>query len=375
MGKLLVGRFVSRPPGSSAMRYLELTPVETWQLRELTRTAVGRVALRALMVLWRAEGLTTLQIGERLDCHRETVSLWLERYRTLGIEGLHDEPRSGRPPSLDAAARQQVEAALDHPPPEEEQPRACWTLAALHPVCQSLARAPCCRETLRRAVHALGFRFRRPRLWAHQQDPASFEKQLLVELAKAQAQERAAGPSEDGASPVHFLYADASDHQLLAVLRAMWMRIGQQVRIQTPPRNGRWTLFGSLNILTGQFCWQAYEKAITATFLEFLAYLLVAYPQGDVLLVVDRASYHTSRATVAWLKAHPRLLLLYLPSRRPDLNPVERIWAPLKEAVSANRSFANLLVLGQFISRYFAALSPVDFLRQAGVRSDFCEAT
>ena len=38
-----------------------------------------------------------------------------------------------------------------------------------------------------------------------------------------------------------------------------------------------------------------------------------------LLLVVDNATYHTSKTVVAWLKAHPRVLLLYLPARRPDL--------------------------------------------------------
>ena len=78
---------------------------------------------------------------------------------------------------------------------------------------------------------------------------------------------------------------------------------------------------------------------------------------------------------VAWLKEQPRILLLYLPARRPDLNPVELIWSPLKDAISANRSFADLPALGQFICRHFAALSPEDFLRQAGLRKDFSGAT
>lgn len=52
---------------------------------------------------------------------------------------------------------------------------------------------------------------------------------------------------------------------------------------------------------------------------------------------------------VDWLKAHPRILLLYLPSRRPHLNLVEQIWAALKNEVSADRSCDNLLALSQFI--------------------------
>jgi transposase len=359
------------------MLTLELTPLQVWQLRELTRTAPGRIACRALMVLWRAEGLTTLEIAQRLACHRDTVTLWVERYQSLGLPGLEDEPRSGRPPKLDAAARQQIDAVLDHPPAEADRPTACWTLPRLRTFLA--ARCPTVSlDTLRTTVHALGFRWRRPRLWAHQEDLGTYEKQLLVELARQQVEEAnaaAAVPEPEAEPPFHFLYADASDHHLLAVLRAMWMRQGQQVRVATPPRNGRWTLFGSLNYHTGAFHWQAYAKAVTASFLAFLDYLLTVYPRGQILLVVDNASYHTSKAVVAWLKENPRIMLLYLPARRPQLNPVEPLWGHLKEAVSANRSFDNLLALGQFIRAHFAALTPAQLLTQAGVRRDFPEAT
>jgi transposase len=356
---------------------LEVSPGEIWRLRELSRTAVGRVALRALMVLWRAEGLTTLEIGDRLDCHRDTVTLWIERYRALGLAGLEDERRSGRPLQLDAAAREQVEQLLDQGPAEEDRPCSCWTLPHLRTVVLGVVNRACCAETLRRALHALDFRWRRPRLWAYKEDPETYEKQLLVELARQQTEEAAAAPGEVRASgsPVHFLYADASDQRLLGVLRSMWMRRGQQVRVQTPPQNGHWALFGGLDLLTGAFHWQGYAQAVSASFLQFLTYLLEVYPEGELLLVVDNASYHTSKAVVGWLKQHPRILLLYLPSRRPDLNPVERIWKGLKQAVAANRSFADLQTLGQFIRRHFATLSPAELLTQAGVRRDFCEAT
>jgi len=353
------------------MTFLELTPVQIWELRELSRTAVGRVALRALMVLWRAEGLTTLEIAARLDCHRDTVSLWIERYRTLGLSGLEDEPRPGRPRHLDPGTREQVEAVLDQPPPETEQPHACWTLPHLRTLFLEVAPKAFSLSTLRRVVHDLGFRWRRPRLWAHKEDPEAFEKQLLIQLAQQHAAERTSAGAPQDPVAVHFLYADASDHHLLALLRSMWMRRGQQVRVATPPRNGHWALFGALNVQTGAFFWRAFEKTVSATFLAFLTALLEAYPTGTILLVVDNASYHTSHAVVDWLKAQERLLLLYLPDRRPDLNPVEKIWDGLKEAVSANRSFANLDTLLQFIRAFFSALTPPQALQLAGVRRDF----
>lgn len=357
------------------MLKIDLSPLESWRLREVTRSAVGRVALRALMVLWRAEGLTTLEIGQRLGCHRETVGHWLERYQTLGIPGLHDESRPGRPRHLDAGTCEQLEAVLEQPPPEVDRPHACWTLAHLRTVFLPVAPKCFCLDTLRHYVHDLGFRWRRPRLWARKEDPDTFAKVLLVETAKRHAATLAAAQPEGTTPPVHFLYADASDHHLLAVIRSMWMRRGQQARVATPPSNGRWTLFGGLDVLTGAFHWQAFEKAVSATFLGFLDYLLTCYTEGTILLVVDNAAYHTSKAVVAWLKEHPRIMLLYLPARRPDLNPVEPIWRALKQAVSANRSFANLLALGQFIRAHFDSLPPEAHLAQAGVRKLFPEAT
>jgi len=56
-----------------------------------------------------------------------------------------------------------------------------------------------------------------------------------------------------------------------------------------------------------------------------MGYLLGYYPTGQIMLVVDNASYHTSHIVVNWLKAHPRIMLLYLLSHRPHLNLVEKI--------------------------------------------------
>ena len=353
------------------MIYLQLSPLQRRELRRLSQTAVGRVALRALMVLWRAEGQTPLEIAARLACHRETVSLWGERYRTLGIAGLEDEPRSGRPRHFDPATRDQVEAVLAQPPPEGDQPRARWTLPHLRTVFLEVAPKAFSLSTLRQVIHDLGFRWRRPRLWAVQNDPETFQKELLIALAQQQTTNQASDRAPTDPEGVHFLYADASDHHLLAVLRSMWLRRGQQVRVATPPKNGHWALFGALNVQTGAFFWRAFEKAISPSFLAFLEALLLAYPTGTLLLVVDNASYHTSHLVVDWLKKHERILLLYLPNRRPDLNPVEKIWDGLKENVSANRSFATLDVLLPFITAFFTALTPPQALQLAGVRKDF----
>src|SRR5690348_2871913 len=76
--------------------------------------SAGR-AERAAIVLACAEGAGTSEAARRLGLSRPTVIKWRDRFAGQGIAGLDDEPRSGRPKSVDDAAI--IAATLD-PPPE-----------------------------------------------------------------------------------------------------------------------------------------------------------------------------------------------------------------------------------------------------------------
>jgi transposase len=90
-----------------------------------------------------------------------------------------------------------------------------------------------------------------------------------------------------------------------------------------------------------------------------LTQLWVAYPAGQVYVLVDNASIHTSKALHLWLAAHARLVLLYLPTYSGHrLNPVEKVWWALKGQIAANRAFRTLAELDAAIRAYFADFSP-----------------
>ena len=72
-------------------------------------------AERAAIVLACAGGAGTSEAARRLGLSRPTVIKWRDRFAGHGIAGLDDEPRSGRPKTIDDAAI--IAATLD-PPPE-----------------------------------------------------------------------------------------------------------------------------------------------------------------------------------------------------------------------------------------------------------------
>ena len=58
------------------------------------------MALRCRIVLAAADGESSSAIAARLGCGTGTVGRWRGRFARRGFDGLHDEPRPGKPRSI-----------------------------------------------------------------------------------------------------------------------------------------------------------------------------------------------------------------------------------------------------------------------------------
>ena len=79
-----------------------------------SRTAPAGQVERARIVLAVADGAGTTGTAELVGVSRPTVIKWRDRFAKRGLAGLEDEPRSGRPKTIDDAAI--LAATLDPPP-------------------------------------------------------------------------------------------------------------------------------------------------------------------------------------------------------------------------------------------------------------------
>jgi putative transposase len=71
-----------------------------------------KVSERMLMVIWSAEGRTSYEIGDRLNCPHTKVLYWLNRYRAEGIDGLKTRKRSGKPSKLSDEGKEAIKVRL-----------------------------------------------------------------------------------------------------------------------------------------------------------------------------------------------------------------------------------------------------------------------
>jgi hypothetical protein len=105
--------------------------------------------------------------------------------------------------------------------------------------------------------------------------------------------------------------------------RYQWLYVYAFVR----PSDGEtfWLFLPTVSVEAFQLALEEFAKAVGAG------------PDHQVLLVLDGAGWHTSKK----LRLPDGLHLLFLPAYSPELQPAERLWPLLREAV-ANRTVENL---------------------------------
>ncbi len=324
------------------------TTEELTELKRMTRQEIGRVALRAQMILLSAQERSVPEIAAIFAVHPKTVRHWIQCFNGAGPVALYDAPRPGRPRKLTDPVRQTLVELIQADPAHSGYLATFWTVAMLVLALVKQAQGQLSASSVRQVLRALGLRWGRPRLaMPHKVDPNKAAKQWAIAQAVIDA-----GPQAT------VLYADESRVELLPLIRAMWHWVGQQIRVPTPGSNVSRALFGALNIRSGQWTYLVRERMCQEDFIAFLEHLLSVYATGTLILIVDNYSSHKAGDVQDWLAAHERLQIHYLPTYCSHLNPVEPIWLRLKGQMAANRLYGSMKLLLDFVDAFFRAMTP-----------------
>ena len=82
---------------------------------------------------------------------------------------------------------------------------------------------------------------------------------------------------------------------------------------------------------SGDLLFSLHTKRIaSAAVIKFLEQMLKHHPRRHLVVVMDRATPHTSKVTRKFIEEQKRLHVFYLPPYSPEFNPDEKVWAHLK---------------------------------------------
>lgn len=277
--------------------------------------APQRKRMRAHAVLLSARHYSLDQIADIYQVDRDRVSQWLERWEADQVDGLDDEPRSGRPPKLTEAERQDaLKITL-------QEPRSIKT--GLQRIADEVGKL-LSGETLRTVLSTEGYVWKRMRRSSRaRRDEAEF-RAAEAELAQL----RASGLA--GTSPMDLWYFDEAGFSLQPTIPYAWQKVGQRLELAST-HGPRQNVLGFFN-LHNQFHAFAFQGAIDSHTVIHCFELFHHQQQRPALVVVDNAPIHTSDdfedELERWQKEE--LYVKFLPPYCPELNLIEILWRKIK---------------------------------------------
>jgi len=281
-------------------------------------------AERAAIVLACAEGAGTSGAARRLGVSRPTVIKWRDRFAEHGMAGLDDEPRSGRPKTIDDAAI--IAATLD-PPPER--------LGVTHWSTRLLAR----QLGVGDATVARAWRRYHVQPWRRETFKFSTDPELEAKVRDV------VGLYLDPPEKAIVLCVDEKS-QIQALDRTapiLPLRPGLPERATHDyVRNGTTTLFAALELATGRVTDRCYDRHGKAEFLDFLKRVARAYPRQELHVVLDNYHTHKHADIQEWLAKHPRITLHFTPTSGSWLNLVEVFFGIITRQAIRRGSYASV---------------------------------
>lgn len=109
-----------------------------------------------------------------------------------------------------------------------------------------------------------------------------------------------------------------------------WGLVGSPSIVRVSDDRGGYHLL-SMVTAQGELVYRVDERSINSeVYIEFLKKLLVNR-ERPLLLIVDNASYHTSKKVKEFMERHHnKIQLFFLPPHSPELNPDEQVWNQIK---------------------------------------------
>ena len=301
--------------------------LERWVRRP---TSAQALALRCRIVLAAAEGEPSKQIAARLGCTKSTVGRWRGRFARRGLDGLHDEPRPGRPRAIgDEDVERVIVKTLEEQPPD-----------ATHWSTRSMARATgLSQSAISRIWRAFGLKPHQTEAFKLSPDPQFIDKVRDIVGLYLNPPEAAVVMCVDEKSQIQALDRSAP---VLALMAGVPER-----RTHDYVRHGTTNLYAALDVASGHVIADTSPRHRAEEFRRFLNRIDAAVPAGlAVHVVLDNSSTHKTPSIQRWLVRHPRFTLHFTPTYSSWMNLVERWFAELTTkwlTRSAHRSVADLV--------------------------------
>jgi transposase len=293
-------------------------------------------ATRARIVLALNDGTGAAQIAAAQRVAPKTVYRWMHRYEEMGLDGLRDLPRSGRPSVIDDKIVRRVLKLTTQKVPQEA---THWSIRLM----AQYAQVSCWQ--VRQIWEAADLKPHRIKTFKISNDPHFADK--VVDIV---------GLYMDPPNNALVLCVDEKS-QIQALDRTqpgLPLSPGRVAsRTHDYKRHGTACLFAAFNVLNGQVIGKMGQSCKSHEFLGFMKMVEKKTPkEKDLHIVLDNLSAHKTPEVSDWLKRHPRVHFHFTPTSSSWLNAVEGWFSQLERRSLYRGVFTSVGELINEIERF-----------------------
>lgn len=306
-----------------------LNSEEIITLEEMNKNSLShKLRLRSLIILMSNRGVQINQISLAFNIVRDTVSTTIKAWDNIGIRGLYDGSRSGRPPIFDEADRKIIINEIT------KEPRNLKTV--ISEVKKSTGKNSS-TDTIKRIAKKKGLKWKRiKKKPAGKPDPTDYEnKKHQLTYLRGEAYE----------GRINLYYVDESGFNLVPSVPYAWQPIGSNIEVPSSISQ-RINVLGFLSF-NNQLESATFTDSINTETVITTIDTLFPKVEKDTWLVMDNASIHKSNKFTdkikEWIKK--KIFIIFLPTYSPELNPIEILWRFIKYhwlTFTAYECFSNL---------------------------------
>ena len=273
---------------------------------------------------------TPAAIARALSASRSSVSRWLYAFKTHGLAGLRAQPIPGRPPSLSAKQKRQLERQLLKGPLAAGYKTDLWTLCRIGKLIKRRFHVDYHPGHVWKILQALGWSCQQPERRATQRDEAAIAHWKRYVWPQIRHQAKRLGAC--------LVFIDESGFLLIPNVKRTWAPRGQTPTVRYCFKHNKISAINALVVsprrkriaLYLQFRKRSFKGPDVKRFLQHL----LKQVHGPIILLWDRGRIHRDHTVKAWCENHPRLQVEEFPGYAPELNPAEYVWCQADSALA-----------------------------------------
>ena len=300
--------------------------MEARDFRSIGRAAQEELRRRALVLVVQ-QGLSQAEAAQLVGVQRQTVNIWLQRYRAQGDDGVLDgrrvSPRRGKG-VLTAGEAGQVQGWIrDRTPDQLKLPFALWTSRAVRDLIALRCAKTLGLSTVQLYLRRWGMTPQKPLARARERQPAAVAAWLETAYPALAKRAKAEGAA--------IYWGDETGISNQDQTGRSYAPKGQTPVVVRTARRVTQSMISAVNN-RGLMRFMFYDGALNAErFIAFLRRLCKDAGQ-KVFLIVDNLKVHHAKLVSAWVDSHAHEIeLFYLPAYAPDHNPDEYLNNDLKQ--------------------------------------------